>query len=160
MDIQNGNRPDLDPIHTLPRATLDRRARLEYWGKSLAQRIRNQDINQSEFASRCALHTRNGKFGRDLVSNYCRGAHELTPLHKLAMSKVLGITVEELMEPLYGPSPLRGDKKSAPICLEYIDADRAHLHIDQDMPIGLAVRILGLLKGEERDARERLSPNS
>src|SRR5919108_3428186 len=149
--MQNGSQPNLDPNHPLSRTAPERRVLLERWGQSLAQRIRNQDINQSEFANRCANHTRNGKFGRDLVSNYCRGAHEPTPLHKVAMAKVLGITVEELMEPLYGPSPLRANNKSSSICLEYISSDMAHLHIDQDMPIGLAVRILGMLKGEARD---------
>jgi len=60
----------------IARMSPDRAVRLSRWGQSLKKRIDEKQLNQSEFASRVAIFTRDKQIGRDLISNYIRGIAE------------------------------------------------------------------------------------
>jgi transcriptional regulator with XRE-family HTH domain len=132
------------PRKHIARLAPDRALRLKKFGESLGKRVRDMDLNQSQFAERAAVHMKNGRFGRDLVSNYINGRSQPEPLHQVAMAKALGISVEELMAPLYS-GMMCTDDTSSPIDLQSVGGDRARLRINVELPMAVAVQILTLL---------------
>lgn len=128
----------------ISRMSPDRAARLQQWGKSLKDRINQKELNQSEFASRVALFTRDRRMGRDLISNYIRGISEPTPLKQIAMAKALNIPVEELMEPMDIVAPF-DKKKTPPVKMESISPTHARLEINTKVPMAVAAEIIRLI---------------
>jgi transcriptional regulator with XRE-family HTH domain len=142
--MQTNNEPSA-AARRISRMSPDRAARLRRWGESLQDRITKKNLNQSEFASRVALFTRDKRMGRDLISNYIRGVSEPTPLKQTAMASALGITVDELMAPM---SVIPARSMESPIEMKSVSPTRARLRIDTELPYGVVVQILGLINSE------------
>ena len=134
----------------IPRMSPDRGTRLRRWGKSLKDRISGKKLNQSEFASRVAIHTRDGKMGRDLVSNYIRGVSEPTPLKQIAMAKALGITVEELMAPMNAEAEKTSETTSQ-VEMTSIGHNLMRLRIEKNLPLDVALQILDVMNKALKD---------
>jgi transcriptional regulator with XRE-family HTH domain len=156
--MTNFDSGDEPPKHTLGRLAPDRVTRLKHWGNSLEKRIRDKEWNQSEFAARAAMFTRRKKFGRDLVSNYCRGVTEPSPLKQAAMARAFGISVEELMSPLDTGLPDRNLIRVDTIELRTYGKDSAWIKIDKEVPWSIGVEIVNILKSERY--REKHRPES
>jgi transcriptional regulator with XRE-family HTH domain len=127
----------------------DRATRLKHWGQTLKDRINEKELNQSEFASRVAIFTRDRRMGRDLISNYTRGISEPSPLKQTAMAKALGISVEELMAPMGIVAPSK-EKTVSPVEMKSVSPTSARLKIDTELPWGIAVEILRLISSTEK----------
>jgi transcriptional regulator with XRE-family HTH domain len=123
----------------------DRAVRLKHWGQCLKKRIDEKQLNQSEFASKVAIFTRDKRMGRDLISNYIRGIAEPSSLKQIAMAKALGIEVDELMAPLATAPIVRESSVRNSVEMHSAGADRARLTIDKEVSWEIAVEILRLI---------------
>lgn len=120
-------------------------AKVEF-GRRLQARITAMGVNQSEFARRVAVHTAEGTFGRDNVSNYIRGKVLPGPPHLAAMARALDCQMEDLL-------PTRGLPKADDRVTAFeIKADgegTAWLRVNQSVPIAVALEIAKLLNTKE-----------
>ena len=114
------------------------RKRLAAWGRRLGELIAARDMNQSEFARACEKQAER-PFGRDLISNYLRGKHVPDKLNQKAMAAALGITVDELMAPLYQ----RGQE--APEQQAFTLAGNGMVAVNVTVPHTIAAKIMELL---------------
>lgn len=136
----------------ISRMSPDRSVRLRRWGESLRDRINSKELNQSEFALRVAVFTRDKRMGRDLISNYIRGVSEPTQLKQIAMARALGISVDELMAPMSIMQPVE-EATSTPVEVKSVSSSRARLRIDTELPWAIAVQILSLINSATSDKK-------
>ena len=103
--------------------------------------------NQAEFARRATARAPAGiRIGTDSVSHYINGRYLPSPAHVKVMAETLGIDVRELM-PAKGISEV--GESLPPIGVQDLADGTAWLRVNQAVPWPLAVKILGLLRGEE-----------
>jgi hypothetical protein len=106
-------------------------------------------LNASEFARRVEAEVKKtdpeGRFGRDLVSNYIRGRSLPGPVYLQAMAKTLRMEPNDLL-------PARGVGAAAavaipPMEMRELDDGNVFLRVNQVTDYMTAMRIMQLLKG-------------
>ena len=114
--------------------------------RRLSELLASKGWNQSELARQAALHTADGTFGRDNVSNYIRGRVIPGPPHLGAMAKALGCSPADIL-------PLRTlpnvDRDTPSLDTRDIDGTTAWLRVNQRVPWPVAIEVMRLLKGAE-----------
>jgi transcriptional regulator with XRE-family HTH domain len=112
------------------------------FARRLQRRMTELGLNQSETARRAAMHTPDGKFGRDNVSNYVRGIVLAGPVHLAALAKALECTPDDLL-------PSRGvpkvDDRSPPFSMRDAGDGMAWLAVNQAVPWSIALQVAQLL---------------
>ena len=117
------------------------------FGRRLQAAMLEAGWNQSELARRAAVHMPDGKFGRDLISDYINGRGLPQPLALSALAKAFGKDVEELRP--VGAYPALDT--NAPRMIIREDADgRMWLDIKRTVDWAVGVKILELLKDQPR----------
>lgn len=86
------------------------------------------------------------RIGKDSLSHYINGRYFPSPAHVKVMAETLGVDVRELM-------PAKGFPEAGealpPINIQDMNNGTAWLKINQAVPWPVAVKILGMLRGEE-----------
>jgi transcriptional regulator with XRE-family HTH domain len=122
--------------------------RLEF-AKNLQNALNGKGWNQSELARRMAPYLKSSRIGRDNISKYLRA--KVLPLpHVLeAMAKVLEMESRDLLS---SRATRATAEEHTPIHLRDLGDDRAWLeiHISQELPWSTALKVIGLLRGDER----------
>lgn len=116
--------------------------------EAFAVRLLNARIrkgwNQSELARAAAIHMPEGKFGRDNVSKYEKGAHLPTPVQLNALAKALSVPAAELLpqNPGVGEAMEPGMRPA----FRTIDDDTLWLRVNQAVPRDLGLKIVKMLE--------------
>ena len=119
------------------------------FAKRLQNALNDRGWTQSELARRMAPYLKSSRIGRDNISKYIR-AKVLPLTHVLeAMAKALEMESRDLL-------PSRASRATAeepaPIGLRDLGDVRAWLeiHVSQELPWPTALKVIGLLRGDER----------
>jgi transcriptional regulator with XRE-family HTH domain len=112
--------------------------------RNLNRLIVEKGWNQSELARQAAMHMRDRKFNRDLVSSYCRGQSLPTPVHLLAMAKALGVEPKDIVSVRNYPD---AEDSSPPWDLRNLGDGTAWLAINMAVPLPQALKIIELIEG-------------
>jgi len=123
-----------------PNRTLRKKVRGKYfYGLILAKGYR-----QSSFARAAAKHKKDGVLGRDLVSRWCQGTALPDALNEDAIAKTLGISVEELMAPIY-EGTIETNEIIPPFEITGLEGGLARLTINMTVPWDVAQEVFRLL---------------
>jgi transcriptional regulator with XRE-family HTH domain len=122
--------------------------RLEF-GRTLQRHLNERGWTQAELARRMAPLMKGSRIGRDNISKYIRGKVLPLPPALEAMAKVLEVEPNDLL-PSRATRATAGEH--APIGLRDLGDGRAWLeiHVSQELPWATALKVIGLLRGDER----------
>jgi transcriptional regulator with XRE-family HTH domain len=117
------------------------------FAKNLQNALNGKGWNQSELARRMAPLLKESRIGRDNISKYIRAKVLPLPPALEAMAKALEMESRDLL-----PARATRAEEHAPIHLRDLGDDRAWLeiHISQELPWSTALKVIGLLRGDER----------
>jgi transcriptional regulator with XRE-family HTH domain len=120
--------------------------RLEF-GRNVQYHLNEHGWTQAELARRMAPLMKESRVGRDNISKYVRGKVLPLPPALEAMAKVFGCESRDLL-----PSRAMRATEHAPIGLRDLGDGRAWLeiHVSQELPWATALKVIGLLRGDER----------
>lgn len=96
--------------------------------------------NQAELARQASLHLNGKPLGRDSVSLYLRGMARPRKHHLTALTKALGITIDDLI-----PSKDGFDDDAPAFNINMNEDGNVHLRINQIVDKNTALMIMGLL---------------
>lgn len=105
--------------------------------------------NQSELARQSTKFMPGGKdIGRDKVSNWIRALHMPGPIPLKALADALGVSSEYLIPAR--PTPA-AERATPPLNVEDLGDGSVFLKINQRVQWPVAIKVLGLIKGEAQD---------
>lgn len=113
------------------------------FAKRLYRAMLAKGWNQSELARQAALHTADGKFGRDNVSSYVRGKAMPGPKHLHALCQALGVQPREILPHAGLPS---ADKKPSSASANDMGNGKMWLKVDQAVDWDTGLEVLRMLK--------------
>ena len=108
--------------------------------------------SQSDLARHAAQHVPDKTFGRDNISKYEKATSAPLPLFLMALAKALGVSAVDLM-------PERAGMLDAPVeetnTLDFkqVSQDRARIRLNQEVPLDVAYKIVGLLQNVQNQTR-------
>lgn len=119
-------------------------SRSREFGRRLMKAIIDKGWNQSDLARAAEKHMPEGqKFGRHLVSNWCKGRNMPSPLNLNAMAKALGVDARDLIPD--ADATFVGDDAPPPVDMKMAPNGKARLKIDIETDFDKAVRIMAIL---------------
>lgn len=141
MPRKKGTRPFVNrPPQGLPAGAPHDAALVEF-GSKLQDLMNKKGWTQSDLARAAAKFMPDKKFNRDNVSQYVRGLSFPLPMRLNAIAKALGVPVEDLR-----PAGLPGaGSKNPPLELRAIGDGMAWLHVNQAIPMDVAMQIVSIL---------------
>lgn len=140
-------------FHNRPRAGLRvgsvsaRDAMKVEFGRRLQDAMIKKGWNQSELARQAAKQMPDKNFPRDNISNYIRGRTFPQPQHVEALCRTLGVKREDLIPPDAYASVDEGPR---PIVYQDLGNGKAHLLVDVEVSVAVALQIMGMLHKDEK----------
>ena len=127
--------PDDNAESRLPRA--------EQTARRINAQLLKRGWRQSDLARAAEKFLPKGKkFGRQLISSYCRGVHMPTPLHLDAMARAFGVPIDELVP----DSAATFVGRPEPAIDMQIAGDTATIKLDMTLPVDIALEIARLAR--------------
>lgn len=117
---------------------------LKAFSRKLWRLMVSKGWNQAELARQAGI-------GRDVIGGYVRGLHLPEPPHAKKLADALSVNVDAFFN-LGGPDLARSD--APPIELRATTDGKAMLHVNLEVPMEVAVRVLSLI--QERVAVQAL----
>lgn len=118
--------------------------------RRLRQEMARRDWNGAELARQAALHMPDGKFGRDLITRYRRGARP-RDAHLVAMAAALHMKPNELFPGMWEPPHVskavtpRATTPAQPNATASIANGKVRLQIDQEVDMATAAKVFEAL---------------
>jgi transcriptional regulator with XRE-family HTH domain len=131
------------PKPILPGATPEE-VRAEF-GRRLQYYMVKKGWIQSELARQAALHTKDGYFGRDNVSNYINGHNLPGPVLLNALAKALEVAPTDLLPTHLVAST---DEQMPSLDVSNVGDGTAWIRINQRIPWPLALKVMELLNSQ------------
>lgn len=148
--MPNTVRTDTDtpssPAHPRTAYRESREAEMKIFSRRLWRLMVAAGWNQSELARRSGV-------GRDMISGYVRGRHMPDPPHAQKLADALGVPIEDLF-----PSASEADlpglaiKEAPPLELRATGDGKAMLHVNLELPMSVALKVLTLIQAEGVEA--------
>lgn len=123
----------------------DNRAAREEFARRLQNTMISKGLSQTELAALCKQQAPNVRFERDTISTYIRAIAIPVPRRLAVIAKVLDTTPESLLPTGYVPPGFQESPRIPERKLDDIGDGMVWLRINQAVPYGLGLKILGLL---------------
>lgn len=136
-----------DPPEAEQRKAVEKQVTRTEFARRLQRQIVLKGWTQSELATKAQAKAPEGmRIGPDSISHYVNGRYMPSPSHLKVLAETLGVDVLELL-------PVRGIPEAGetlpPIGVQDLNNGSAWLRINQAVAWPIAVKVLGLLRGEE-----------
>lgn len=122
------------------------RAEARVFGARIQRLMDDRGWNQSELSRRSGV-------GRDMISGYVRGMHRPNPPHAKSIAEAFGIPVADLFPKSSDPGPeIVAAREAPPLEMRTVAPGRVMLHVNLELPLAVAVQVLGLVQGADASA--------